>query len=153
MSDEKVKMLPAAALDDQVKLKSYGHFAQGPFSDEEGRQELRAESGDDSRNDALYMSIDRAGNAEYVTAGADDYEALKKLTEPDLEDRAWVENTEYDSAGDIPSPTNEEIEDLRGRYEERLEDAATEAEEREVLQEMWDEAAEMELEGRDPFGR
>lgn len=153
MPDEDIKRLPTAANDDQVKVKSFGHFAQGPFEKEDGRQEMKAESGDESSEDALYIALDRASEAEYVTAGADDYEALKKLTEPDLEGRAWVENTEYDSAGDIPSPTYGEMEDLREKYGDRLEEAGTEAEEQEVLQEMWDEAAEMDLEGRDPFGR
>lgn len=135
MGDER-KALPWAPTDEQVKVSSYSHIRDSPFEDEDGTQELEASMEDGS---PLYLKMPRAGDDQYVTTGVEDYQALRNLTEIDLQDEAW-EPASAESVSDIPTPTYDEMEELRDKYEERLEAAESEAEERAVRREMWDEA-------------
>ncbi|MFB6116672.1 MAG: hypothetical protein ABEK10_04140 [Candidatus Nanosalina sp.] len=149
MSDDDVKYLPPAAVDEQVRTKGAGHFRQGPFESENGSYEFRARSGD---GETLYLKISSTRDDEFATSGIDSYQALRKLTEPDFEDPEWVDASGYESGRDIASPGFDEMDELRDRYRERIDNAASDREEREILAEMWEEAAEMELDGRDHFG-
>ena len=148
MGDDDVKYLPVAPSDEQTKTDVYSHFQQGPFEDEDGTRELRAREGDTE----LFMQFSDSTDSEYVTAGVHSYSAWRKLTESDLEEGSWITSTDHDSAREVASPTYDEMDELSARYEQRLENAVTDEDEREVLEEMWDEAAEMELEGRESFG-
>ena len=149
MGDDDVKYLPAGAVDKQTKVQAALHFQQGPFDKSDGHREIRARNGE---NVEFYMQISSSAESEYVTEGIDNYSALRELTESDLEDGSWIEASDYDSADEVVSPAYDEMDELSAKYGERLENAATEEEEREVLEEIWDEAAEMELDGRESFG-
>jgi hypothetical protein len=103
------------------------------------------------------MEINRANDSEYVMPGTDSYEAVRKLVAPDFEDRNWAPDRNYDGddtgVADIPSPTYDEMDELAEKYKRRLDAATTDEEYRAVLAEAWEEAAEMDLDGREPIGR
>lgn len=149
MSEEQ-KKLPPAAIDDQVKVETYRSIRESPFKETEGTKEMRARTGNND-DDTLYMQIKSSEDAEYVIPGIESYQAIKKLTNEDLKDENW-EPENHESVRDVPSPTYDEMDELKSKYEDRLKDAETKEKKEEVLEEMWEEAADMELDGRDPIG-
>lgn len=150
MTGDDVKYLPVAAVDDQVKIKAARHFHQGPFDKEENSFELRARVADNEEE--YWMKLDHGRENEPVSSGIDNYNNLKNLVEMDTQGHDWIKQTNHDSAADMTSPSYDEMHELREKYRPELEDASNEAQKEEILEQMWEEAAEMELDGRDNFG-
>ncbi len=111
-----------------------------------------------------YMVIPRRGEYE-ISSGVSDLDAMEDLCRQDSltawrdqpekfmpDDYGW--DREYDKeVWYIKAPSIEEIEGFREEYSERLDEAETEQEEREIIEEAWEEAAAFEPEGREEFGR
>jgi len=148
MSDD-FKYLPVAAVGDQTRVECAAHYGKGPFEKEDGTRQLKARSGN---GEELWMKMRNGKESEFTTPGLNSYRSLMRLVEEDLNGHNWIKDSDYNSPKGVTSPTYEEMEDLRSEYQERLDNDSTESEEREVLREMWGEAAEMELEGRENFG-
>lgn len=148
MSEER-KALPSALLKDQFRVRSYKNIRDSPWEKDEGTQDMTLETKDGK---ALYFSIDRGRkDNKYNMPGIDSYQELIKLTEPEFEERHWSPEG-IEDLHELESPAYEEMDELRNRYQKQLENASTKQEERDILAEMWGEAAEMDLEGRTPFG-
>lgn len=135
---------PAGADGKQTNVVASTHFYDSPF-EEDDDMEIRAKDGEGSE---LYLKMPSTGYMN-ESEGTDTYRAFTELS--DESGHTWIELTDYDSARELTSPGYEEMEELRSKYQEQLDNAETDVEEREVLEEVWDEAAEMDLEGHETF--
>lgn len=158
-------------VDDQMIVKTYDNPGRDvsvrdedipEVGDSEALLTLESESGVEG-----YMVVDQARQNEYVESGISSVEALEKLCRDDGL-VAWSgqpENFEPDNPGydndydpsnvwSIATPSHEEIDGFveEQGYSEALENAETDEEERRVLEDIWEEAADFEPEAKEKFG-
>lgn len=126
----------------EVKIEKNPHLALGPMENEDGTIEMRAST--QNPDEDLYFKI---YSKEQENPGLESFGGWKQVVEPDYNHDKWPVDAK--DVEDVKSPSYEEMDELREKYEEQLEQAETDEEHRNVLEKMWEEAAETDLEGYD----
>lgn len=157
--------LPGGPSEGEAKISYASKNVEGmELESNRGEHEIGLKSGDDGSYQ-IEMILPNASESEYITRGVDTVEAWEKMVRAEfygegsgssydwiLESGEEYEFEERDSvdvktARDVLSPSYEDMDELREETAERLEQVGTEAEERQVLEDAWEEAAEIDLEG------
>lgn len=110
---------------------------------EEQTYKLTAKS--ENGSEILSMKIKSGTVPGQSSSKVGSYQDTIELTTPDFERSKWLEESSYEFPGQPRTPSNNEMRKLRQKYRPKLEEASSEAQEEEVLEQMWEEAAEIEL--------